>query len=213
MGSMSPTAAFEQPRRVPVQDRAKHKRQALLDAALAEFTEREYPEVTTKSIAERAGVAAGTFYQYFESKDQILREVARLRLAAFTELIVDEDGRPMPRILSEQPIGAHIRASMEITYRFHAENPRLHGTIEQRRALDPELDALAATGDRTILDRVAAAVRRWGLDRSDERAFVIVSMTEGLIHRHVFGTHAVSKAAVMEMAAEMITNYLELQKS
>ena len=198
-------------RRVPVQSRAREKQKALLAAALAEFSEKEYPEVTTKSVAERAGVAAGTFYQYFESKETILREVVRMRLAELTDLIVDADGTPVARILHDQPIAAHVRASMELTYRFHVENPRLHNTIEHRRALDPKLDRIAGEGDMIILSRVAAAIRGWGIAvaNADDVALVIVGMAEGLIHRLVFGHHNASKEQAMEMGAQMITNYLE----
>lgn len=195
-------------RRVPQQERAKHKRQALLVAAEQEFAEREYPEVTTKTIAARAGVSAGTFYQYFESKDHILREVWKIRLAIFTDEIVDEDGG-LPGGPAPRSIGEHIRQSMALTYRFHADNPRLHGTIAHRRALDPLLERMAAAGDRIILERVTKAVRHWGIANAEEVAFVIVSMAEGLVHRQVFGEVAMPYERVMEQGAEMITRHLE----
>lgn len=196
------------PRRVPRQRRAKHKRQALLAAAEQEFSEREYPEVTTKTIAARAGVSAGTFYQYFESKDHILREVWRIRLATFTDRIVDHDGA-LPGATASGSIGEHIRQSMALTHRFHADNPRLHGTIEYRRALDPLLDRMAAAGDRIILERVTKAIRRWGIADAEEVAFVIVSMSEGLVHRQALRQSSVSHERVMEQGAEIITRHLE----
>ena len=45
--------------RAPVQSRAHRTRAALLQAAERDFHERGYAQTTTKSIADRAGVAAG----------------------------------------------------------------------------------------------------------------------------------------------------------
>src|SRR5690348_5357025 len=68
--------------REPVQSRAHRTRAALLQAAEQELNERGYAQTTTKSIADRAGVAAGSFYQYFPDKDAVLRELASARLQA-----------------------------------------------------------------------------------------------------------------------------------
>lgn len=57
---------------VPQQDRALHKRQALLDKAQALFAEHGYEKTNAKLIAKHAGVAIGTFYRYFTDKSQVL---------------------------------------------------------------------------------------------------------------------------------------------
>ena len=67
--------------RQPTQARAQRTRQALLDAAAKEFSQRGYAATTSKSIAARAKVATGSFYQYFSNKDLALRELARARIA------------------------------------------------------------------------------------------------------------------------------------
>lgn len=47
------------------------KRNLLLRAALAAFTERGYAQATVRDITDRAGVAAGTFYLYFGAKEEV----------------------------------------------------------------------------------------------------------------------------------------------
>ena len=56
----------------PQQDRSRRKRDALLRAALELFAEHGYERTSIDSIARRAGVAVGAFYQHFTSKRQIL---------------------------------------------------------------------------------------------------------------------------------------------
>ena len=50
------------------------KRQRILEAAIEVFSENGFFNSRVSEIAARAGVADGTIYLYFKSKDQILRE-------------------------------------------------------------------------------------------------------------------------------------------
>lgn len=59
--------------RLPKTRRGRKTREKLLHAAEAEFGERGFPEASIASITQRAGVALGTFYVYFESKEEIFR--------------------------------------------------------------------------------------------------------------------------------------------
>jgi AcrR family transcriptional regulator len=50
----------------------KARRSQILDAAAAVFAEKGFHRATTKDIAGRAGIAEGTIYNYFDSKDDLL---------------------------------------------------------------------------------------------------------------------------------------------
>ena len=50
-------------------------RQRLAAAAIAAMTERGYQGVTLRDICERAGVSIGSFYRYFDTKSDVLREM------------------------------------------------------------------------------------------------------------------------------------------
>ena len=70
--------------------------QRLIRAALELFSTRGYHDTTTAQIAKKAGVAEGTIYRHFPSKQQLLNELYRaaLRWAAKT---VDDSGGATPR--------------------------------------------------------------------------------------------------------------------
>ena len=60
--------------------RAAETRLRLFRSALQLFAQRGFPNVTIEDITEAADVGKGTFFNYFESKDQILGVMAEIQL-------------------------------------------------------------------------------------------------------------------------------------
>jgi len=70
------------------------KRAIILDAALKTFVKRGYPDTKVAEIASEAGIAEGTIYNYFQSREELL-------LALFDEkwgMIIDEIRKKIRRI-------------------------------------------------------------------------------------------------------------------
>lgn len=61
----------------PVTERGRRTRRKLLDAAKFEFGERGFHEASISGITRRAGVALGSFYTYFASKEAIFQALVR----------------------------------------------------------------------------------------------------------------------------------------
>ena len=59
----------------PATERGRRTRRKLLDAATIEFGERGFHEASIASITRRAGVALGSFYTYFGSKEALFSAV------------------------------------------------------------------------------------------------------------------------------------------
>ncbi len=66
---------------------AMETRQLIFDTAMELFTEKGYDSVTVDDICNKAGVAKGTFYNHFKSKDQIVIEEF-LKIDAYYEEIL-----------------------------------------------------------------------------------------------------------------------------
>jgi AcrR family transcriptional regulator len=185
--------------RVPSQARAVRTRALLLDAARREFSVRGYAATTSKSIADRAKVATGSFYQYFTSKDVVLRELAAARLATIATrslaLLEHEPGDLATSSRAEVIAIARTRlgAVVAMVTDLHREDPALHGVMTERRHADPELDALWTAGEHTLVQRIATLLERWHATPDPlALAFVLFGMVEGSVHAHVLGTPVVS---------------------
>ena len=72
-------------RRVPVQGRSLARVQRMLDACAELVDEVGYDGLTTTLLAERAGVAIGSVYQFFPDKRAIVQALTMRNLEAYVE--------------------------------------------------------------------------------------------------------------------------------
>src|SRR4051795_5591823 len=63
--------------KAPRTPRGERTMRKILDAARDEFGERGFAESSIVGITQRAGVALGTFYTYFDSKEELFKALVR----------------------------------------------------------------------------------------------------------------------------------------
>jgi len=56
-------------------DRVKDKREAIIKAAAEVFSQKGFHQARVEEIARKAGIGKGTVYEYFNSKEELLKEV------------------------------------------------------------------------------------------------------------------------------------------
>ncbi len=81
---------------------ADERRKELIDAARELFLEQGYEQTTMNNIAQRAGVAQGTFYIYFSSKQDVLMAIMQELLEAVCGTILrlaERTDLPAPAVL------------------------------------------------------------------------------------------------------------------
>lgn len=71
-------------RKQPVQQRSAKRVEQMLTACASLIDELGYDGVTTTLIAERAGVAVGSLYQFFPDKRAVVQELTKRNLDFFT---------------------------------------------------------------------------------------------------------------------------------
>lgn len=116
----------------PKPGRGEGSRRRILAAAEQLFADLGFHAASIVKITEAAGVAQGTFYLYFESKQAVFREV-----------LLDLNRR-VRHAMAEGARGAGTRADAERGgfagfFRFTAEHPALYRVIRQAEFVAPEL--------------------------------------------------------------------------
>lgn len=89
----------------------------ILDAAAWLLRHRGYEATTTRAIAERVGIKAGSIYHHFSSKDtiveQVVNEGVRVVHESVTAALNALPARADPRSRLQAAITAHLRSSLE----------------------------------------------------------------------------------------------------
>jgi AcrR family transcriptional regulator len=133
--------------------RGRRTRHALVDAAKEVF-ERDGFAARITDIAEHAGVAHGTFYTYFESKEEIFLAVSQELLEEFFP------GRPR----TDAPAPRDAYAAIESTNRQYLESYRRHGRLmvlwEEMPGVSPGLSGLIDDARAAVVDRTRRAILR-----------------------------------------------------
>ena len=93
------------------------KRARLLDAALDLFETRGFDGVAVPEIAAKAGVAVGTVYRYFETKEALVNALYRQWKQAYNELVL----APVPKNIRARDLFTRIWHRMTL---FARTNPR-----------------------------------------------------------------------------------------
>ncbi len=128
----------------------------LLAAAKQVFEEDGFLEVRISDITERAKLSHGSFYHYFDSKEQIFREVAEAQEARLT----------MPPLATDRATGRddspreRIRKGNRRYLERYRDEARIMGIIEQVSRYDDHVNAARASRQKHFSDRSEREIRR-----------------------------------------------------
>ena len=157
----------------PATERGRRTRRKLLDAATLEFGERGFHEASIASITQRAGVALGSFYTYFGSKEAIFRDLVRD--------LSDGVRRAAAEGLAERDLDAldTERAALAAFLGFAREHKEIYRIIDEAEFVDPESYRMhyEKTAER-ILGRLRAGAAAGDLrhDLDEAHAWAIMGM-------------------------------------
>jgi AcrR family transcriptional regulator len=116
----------------PLSRRGLDTRRRLLDSAELVFGDVGYHDASIVKLAERAGVAAGTFYLYFDSKKAVFDELVRDLNRRVRHAMKEGSSKGETRLESEL-------LGFEAYFRFTSEHPALYRIIRQAEFVSPEM--------------------------------------------------------------------------
>lgn len=128
----------------------------LLDSAKAVFEQAGFLEARISDIADGAGLSHGSFYHYFDSKEQIFREVAEAQEALLTAPGDDADTSDADKISEFDKI---LRANRRYLQRYR-DNGKIMGVIEEVSRYDTFVNDARMARQKHFADRAEHSIRR-----------------------------------------------------
>ena len=188
--------------------RPEQRRQDLLDAAVRVFSDKGVRNATVADICAAAGVAKGTFYLYFDSREHLL--------AALRELLVDETleraASYYERVGKEDIwslVDGMTEAMIDLLY---AQKDIIQAVT--RDGMTPETAEAFAECDRKINAMVADGIRRgielgeFDVTNPEATASLLNHATEGAVVEAILYDSDLTQRDITAAAKEMARKVL-----
>ncbi|MDQ2877717.1 MAG: TetR/AcrR family transcriptional regulator [Pseudomonadota bacterium] len=186
--------------KAPRTERGRKTLRAILDAAAIEFGERGFHEASVSGITRRAGVALGSFYTYFDSKDAVFRALVR----DMSDQVRD---RVAPAIRAAPDQIAAERAGLLSFLEFVRGHKEIYRIIDEAEFVDPDSFRLhyATTAER-IAARLKAGAARGEIraDTGEVHAWAIMGMNVFLGLRYGVWEEDMTPNAVADIVADLL---------
>ncbi|QJC53969.1 TetR/AcrR family transcriptional regulator [Paenibacillus albicereus] len=133
----------------------------IVEAAVELFAEKGFAAASTSEIAVRAGVAEGTIFRHFKTKQELLLRIAK---PAIVKLLAPFLLREFKDVLDVRydSYGEFVQAMLANRLEFIRQNPRLVKMIVQELPLQPDLqEQVKQTLVPLLYPRLKAAVERF----------------------------------------------------
>jgi len=140
--------------------KAAARRDAILEAALDEFSAKGFAAARLDDVAKRAGVAKGTIYLYFADKESLFQELIRAKMVPVV-------GSLELAFATDLPLRTIVEQAVEIFVR-EVFGTRRRQVIRLMISEGPRFPALAEFYYREVLSRLLKALRGM-LRRAHER--------------------------------------------
>jgi AcrR family transcriptional regulator len=198
----------EKKRKIPQQARSRAMVDDILDAAVRVLIEEGLDRTSTTRIADRAGISAGSLYQYFANRDAIFDALALRQFDKLSDLLAAHGSAGTSDGL-EGALGRMVDAVFEAHDGHLAVTVVFAGGLSRSGMTDPAARRTARliVHARELLDRHAGDLHE-GFDRA-QAAFSIGCLVEGFVRASSLPRAAHNRPA--RMASEitaMLRGYL-----
>jgi AcrR family transcriptional regulator len=178
-------------RREPTQARSRQTVTRILDAAAAIVDEHGVDAATTRTIADRAGVAYPSLYRFFADRDEILDRLLERHLTD-----IDARAEAAERTWDISSIWDLVNAELELHIAYYREHPsaaRLWMGGRQSTAVVNQVHARMRTLAQRIYDRLVGA-HLIGDDVDPRAVVVAVEIADRILELAYRGGHDFDEA-------------------
>jgi AcrR family transcriptional regulator len=182
---------------------------AIVEAAARIFAEQGYARSSTNRIAETAGVAIGSLYEYFPNKASILVAVAERHLE---QMMRDIDAL-LARARPDSPtLSGWLPAFAAAMLEVHERDPQLNHVVFAEAPHPPALHACVLQMEESLAHRIESLLRETtdvAVADPDTAAHLVVQTVEALTHRFAHeGIHDLPRERFLTEVVALLSGYL-----
>ncbi|MCW3024096.1 MAG: putative HTH-type transcriptional regulator YdgC [Conexibacter sp.] len=196
-----PGAAAAEERGLPRSARGRRTRQAVITAARAVFERDGFLDARISDITEEAGVASGSFYTYFDSKEAVF--------AAVVEEVQDQMLHPhLAAMDRETDIVAAIEANNRAYLMEYKRNAKLMALFEQVAQIDDDFRTMRRNRGYAFAERSARTIRRLQEEgRADPELDPMVAALAigGMVGRMAYSVYVLGQKVPFEKLVQTLT--------
>ncbi|WP_139977570.1 TetR/AcrR family transcriptional regulator [Nocardioides litoris] len=192
-------------RRAPVQERSRRRVEAILEATADLVLDRGVEAITTREIAEAAGVPVASLYQYFADKEGVLLALAERDMAEMDEQVVADVARVAPT-----SVAVLVETVMRSFTTVYARRPAFV-EIYLRGRTNTAVHAFGRAHNGRIARTLREVAVDGGLARADlpEAAAVLAVEVGDRVFQLAYEHDRTGDTALVEEGIVMMTAYLE----
>ena len=194
--------------KLPKTKRGQRTREKLLQAAEVEFGDKGFHEAAVSGITYRAGVALGSFYTYFESKEEIFKALVTFMSQRTRRWIAERVADAPDRMAAE-------RKGLEAYIEFARQHKGIYRIISEAEWVANEAFREHYTDFALAYeDNLRQAGERADIREGDYEmwSWAIMGMAVSLGMKYANWDDSVPVAKVAETVADLIANGIRLRQ-
>ncbi|ADI11482.1 putative TetR family transcriptional regulator [Streptomyces bingchenggensis BCW-1] len=196
-------------RRAPVQRRSAERLGRILDACAELLDETGYEDLSTRAVAERAGVPIGSVYRFFSNKRAMAEALAHRNLDQYAARITERLAKPGTD-------GGGWREAMDVVVdEYLAMKRGAPGFALVEFGMPVPVTAPPEQPNHLVADRLRGLLgERLGLEESGEAgervrvAFLLAVETADALLRLAFRVHPEGDPVIVAETKELLRSYL-----
>jgi AcrR family transcriptional regulator len=195
------------PRKKPTQARSRATFEAIIEGGAQVLVEDGFHQMTTNSIAERAGVSIGSLYQYFPNKEAIVASIVERFAERQFELLVHG-----LQEIANAPLEDVVRHLVNAMFEAKQAEPELNRVLVEQLPPIGQLDVMRDWTEQACqMIEMALQTRRDEVEVEDLEmaAFMMVTACHGIMHSTLLDRpRLLDSEEIREHTARMMLQYL-----
>ncbi len=206
--------ALKNKARIPVQKRSIETKDKILNAAWELSAEKGYFKITTHDLAQRAGVATGSFYGYFNNKKEVAIELIKRFYKEASEKALYNIQRDVGDNLTENLDNGKklVRSLIRTLKESHEINPRIHQDAQALILLDEDVGTINRDEEKKIIEFLISLLQQYKkfirVNDIEAAATMLFWISTEMIHRIMNDTDDIAKERLLRELEDIIYNYL-----